>query len=64
MCQCYQIGGPFIAEDPSCPVHGTEAQAREARVLDSKSELSQRIAVAESVEDFRDCLQDMLALIE
>ena len=28
-CQCYQIGGPFIAEDPDCPAHGTEAQARE-----------------------------------
>lgn len=21
-CECYQIGGPFIAEDPNCPVHG------------------------------------------
>lgn len=28
MCQCNQIGGPFIAEDPDCPVHGVEAQAR------------------------------------
>lgn len=23
MCECYQIGGRFIAEDPDCPVHGT-----------------------------------------
>ena len=22
MCECYQIGGPFIAEDPDCLVHG------------------------------------------
>lgn len=22
MCQCYQTGGPFIAEDPECPAHG------------------------------------------
>lgn len=22
MCQCYQIDGPFIAEDPDCPLHG------------------------------------------
>lgn len=22
MCKCFQIGGPFIAEDPDCPVHG------------------------------------------
>jgi len=28
-CQCHQIGGPFIAEDPDCPAHGREAQ-REA----------------------------------
>ncbi len=29
-CQCHQIGGPFIAEDPDCPVHGREAQAQAA----------------------------------
>jgi hypothetical protein len=29
-CQCYEIGGPFIAEDPDCPAHGTEAQAARA----------------------------------
>lgn len=28
--QCYIIGGPFIAENPDCPVHGTEAQQRES----------------------------------
>lgn len=22
MCECFQIGGPFIAEDPDCPIHG------------------------------------------
>lgn len=21
-CQCHQVGGPFIAEDPDCPAHG------------------------------------------
>jgi len=21
-CECYTIGGPFIAEDPECPAHG------------------------------------------
>jgi hypothetical protein len=30
-CQCYQIGGPFIAEDPECPVHGIAAQTECAR---------------------------------
>jgi len=31
MCQCFQIGGPFIAEDPECPVHGIEAQRQAQR---------------------------------
>ena len=22
MCECYTIGGPWIAEDPDCPAHG------------------------------------------
>ena len=26
MCECYKIGGRFIAEDPDCPAHGTAAQ--------------------------------------
>lgn len=29
MCECHQIGGPFIAEDPQCPVHGAASQDRE-----------------------------------
>lgn len=43
MCECYKIGGPFIAEDPECPVHGTEAQIREeecdAAMADMRREL-------------------------
>ena len=27
MCECYQIGGPFIAEDPECPIHGMNGTA-------------------------------------
>jgi len=33
-CQCHQIGGPFIAEDPDCPAHGLRAQERKARIED------------------------------
>jgi hypothetical protein len=29
MCECFKIGGKFIAEDPDCPIHGAEAQERE-----------------------------------
>ena len=30
MCECYQVGGRFIAEDPDCPAHGSAAQAERA----------------------------------
>jgi hypothetical protein len=26
--QCHEIGGPWIAENPDCPVHGREGVAR------------------------------------
>lgn len=29
MCDCYKVGGPWIAEDPDCPVHGRDAQLRD-----------------------------------
>lgn len=29
MCQCHQIGGPFIAEDPDCCEHGIDAKRRQ-----------------------------------
>jgi cytochrome c-type biogenesis protein CcmH/NrfG len=34
-CECYQVGGRFIAEDPDCPAHGTEAQASRQRMEDA-----------------------------
>lgn len=37
-CQCYQIGGPFIAEDPDCPAHGRDGY--EARFDRLESQLS------------------------
>jgi hypothetical protein len=36
MCECYKIGGRFIAEDPDCPEHGTYAQEAE-RVRDAST---------------------------
>ena len=32
MCECYQIGGPWIAEDPSCPLHGVASVGRDDRI--------------------------------
>ena len=36
-CKCYQIGGPFIAEDPSCPAHGQDGYA--ARLEEAEAEI-------------------------
>jgi hypothetical protein len=43
-CDCYKIGGPFIAEDPNCPVHGREAQAEEKRHAAELEDLHSQIA--------------------
>lgn len=58
---CYEIGGPWIQEDPNCPVHGTEARAaerqREAELAEKDArieELEKRVAALEEfVEDFK-----------
>jgi len=42
-CDCYKIGGPFIAEDPDCPVHGREAQAKERRHNTEREDLQAQI---------------------
>jgi hypothetical protein len=34
MCECFQIGGPFIAEDPDCPIHGIRSQGRDERLAE------------------------------
>ena len=41
MCQCYQIGGPFIAEDPECPEHGVEGVRRQRAADDLQAEVQQ-----------------------
>jgi len=32
MCECYQVGGPWIAEDPDCPIHGSASYGRVDRI--------------------------------
>jgi len=41
-CECNQIGGPFIAEDPDCPAHGvggyaSRLETAEARIAELES---------------------------
>lgn len=38
-CQCYKIGGPFIAEDPDCPAHGYIAQLQRD-LLETRSHMT------------------------
>jgi hypothetical protein len=43
MCDCYKIGGPWIAEDPDCPVHGRDAQMRKQWADEEQASLNERI---------------------
>lgn len=44
-CECYKIGGPFIAEDPHCPKHGYEAvRAREIEEEENNKLLAEVMA--------------------
>jgi uncharacterized protein YlxW (UPF0749 family) len=61
-CECYQVGGRFIAEDPDCPAHGVEAQrmaaireheenSLKAEVLRLQNEVSELEGRLETLED-------------
>lgn len=53
-CQCFQIGGPFIAEDPDCPAHGTEAQREERKRDDEITRLRAEVeALRADAERYR-----------
>ena len=63
-CECYQVGGRFIAEDPDCPIHGRDAQAAErSRNSVNKDYLRHCIDQAATVNDLKACLYDMLEMI-
>ena len=47
-CECYQIGGRFIAEDPECAEHGTEAQAEREQITLETEVLKDKIESLEA----------------
>lgn len=47
-CECYQIGGRFIAEDPDCPAHGTEAQRLQAEAEEESRLKDEKILALEA----------------
>ena len=61
--QCYEVGGPWIAENPNCPVHGTEAQREEKQRDISKDRLYQQIREANTVQDLRAVLYDIVEML-
>lgn len=59
-CECYRIGGPWVAEDPNCPSHGVEAQER-SRKMDR---LRSKVNTVSTVEEARELIHEILDLID
>ena len=41
--QCHEVGGPWIAENPDCPIHSREAVAEREAAEDEHRSLVERI---------------------
>lgn len=59
MCDCYKIGGPFIAEDPDCPEHGTAAQERDERIF----QLRRQIQASQDIDQIRGLVDELFNLL-
>lgn len=63
--ECYTIGGPWIEEDPDCPVHGYEAvRAQRQREelferLDARLHRALATCPPEAAAEIRGALQDI-----
>lgn len=63
-CQCYRIGGPFIAEDPECPAHGTYAQSERRRKSGIADRLRDLLHTTPLDMDARETIQDAISALE
>ena len=64
MCECYKVGGPFIAEDPDCPIHGREAQQREEwAVAERKEEMARYEEIMSTLYNLQQTIERMDARI-
>ena len=61
--QCYEIGGPWIAENPLCPVHGHSAHLEHTHRDRAKTELHQKIADAQGLEELQAVLHDIVEML-
>lgn len=48
-CECFQVGGPWIAEDPNCPVHGRGGLGDQLE--ESQTEVESLRATIKKLED-------------
>lgn len=47
--ECHTIGGPWIAEDPNCPVHGTDGSEGQIEKLEAERDAAiVRVAAVEA----------------
>jgi hypothetical protein len=64
MCECYRIGR-FIAEDPDCPVHGTEAQERDReRKAERDADQAELLSLQSQIADLREQLSAVKSVAE
>lgn len=64
MCECYKVGGPFIAEDPDCPIHGREAQEREKwAAVEREEEMSRYEEIMSALYNLQQTIDRMAARI-
>lgn len=57
MCECYQVGGPWIAEDPDCPAHGRDGYEAQLQERDDRiTQLEAIIVELEAdIQEYADC---------
>lgn len=64
-CDCYRIGGPFIAEDPDCPIHGREAQEREKQErIEREAREEERDELVARITSLEDEVRALRRLVE
>lgn len=58
--QCHEIGGPWIAENPDCPIHSREAVAEQERQEREHRDMVERIEELERrVQEMEERLMHM-----
>ncbi len=63
MCECYKIGGPWIAEDPNCPVHGAAAQHERQVQCSQIDDLQEGLDQVQTLEQMKDLMHEVLNLL-